>query len=301
MSILVIGNCTIDLTFAVDRFPAPGETLLARERRVDLGGKGANQAIVAHRFGARATLAAPIGKDADGDLACARLSREGLDLTLVLRTDAPTDQSILYVTPGGENTIVSSHLAAASATPEWARGTVAAASSRDWLVMQGNLALETTCAALAAGRTAGMRTCVNPAPIQYDYGAVLPLCDMVIVNEVEAVALGGGADPIEAGQAIRSGGVPLVLVTLGAAGAALIESPGVSHFPAPVVSVVDTAGAGDAFCGTLVACLARGGQLTHAVRAAVEAASLSVTRPGTQSSFPSAAEAVAILARIARA
>jgi ribokinase len=296
MSILVVGNCSIDLTFAVDQFPAPGETLLARERRVDLGGKGANQAVVAHRFGVRTALAAPIGNDAEGDLACARLSREGLDLSLVLRTDAPTDQSILYVTPDGENTIVSSHQAAASATPEWARGAVAATGARDWLVTQGNLALETTCAALAAGRAAGMRTCVNPAPIQYGYDAVFPLCDMVIVNEVEAVALGGSADPLAAGKAIRSGGVPVVLVTLGAAGAVLIDGSGASNFLAPAVAVVDTAGAGDTFCGALVACLDRDLPIAGAVRAAVEAASLSVTRRGTQSSFPDSVEAAAILA-----
>lgn len=69
MKIIVVGNCTVDLSFSVSALPRPGETLLATSRTVDLGGKGANQAVVATRFGAETILAAPIGSDADGDWA----------------------------------------------------------------------------------------------------------------------------------------------------------------------------------------------------------------------------------------
>ena len=51
MTIHVVGNCTIDLILAVERFPAPGETLIATGLRRELGGKGANQAVVARRCG----------------------------------------------------------------------------------------------------------------------------------------------------------------------------------------------------------------------------------------------------------
>ena len=47
MTIYVIGNCTIDLILSVERFPAPGETLIASGMRRELGGKGVNQAVVA--------------------------------------------------------------------------------------------------------------------------------------------------------------------------------------------------------------------------------------------------------------
>ena len=105
MKVIVIGNCSIDVSFSVPRLPKPGETLLARSRTVDLGGKGANQAVAAARFGAETILAAPIGSDAEGDMACARLSAEGLSLAMK-RTDTPTDQSIIYVAPDGQNCIV---------------------------------------------------------------------------------------------------------------------------------------------------------------------------------------------------
>jgi ribokinase len=297
VSVLVIGNCTVDLSFAVERFPRAGETLLARERRVDLGGKGANQALVAHRFGVDARLAAPIGRDPEGDWAFARLAGEGLDTASILRSDTATDQSILYVTPDGENTIVSSHGAAASATPAWAVETVERAPAGTSLLMQGNLTLETTRAALAAARGRGFRTLVNPAPIQYGYGSLFPLTDIAILNVVEARELGGADDPIEAATAIHAGGVPSVIVTLGARGAVLIDRGGRRSVPAPAVAAIDTVGAGDTFCGALAACLDRDIAIGTALAVAVESASLAVTRRGTQSSFPSAAEAAAILAR----
>jgi ribokinase len=295
--VIVIGNCTVDLSFAVPRFPKAGETLLARERRVDLGGKGANHAMVAHRFGVGALLAAPIGLDAEGNWACARLAAEGLSPAGIQRTDTATDQSIIYVTPDGENSIVSSHQAAAQATPEWAEAAIAAAPAGAHLLMQGNLSLATTCAALEAARARGLPTMINPAPIQYAYDRVFPLVDIAVLNEIEAVELGHRSDPVAAGRAIHDGGVTTVIVTLGAEGAVLIDDDASIRFPAPRVAAVDTVGAGDVFCGALVACLARSIELATALEVAIEAASLAVTRRGTQASFPTTVEAAAILHR----
>jgi ribokinase len=295
--IIVIGNCTVDLSFTVSRFPKAGETLLALERHVDLGGKGANQAMVAHRFGVETLLAAPIGGDAEGDWACARLAAEGLSPTGIQRTDTATDQSIIYVTPDGENSIVSSHQTAAQATPEWAEATIAATPAGAHLLMQGNLSLATTYAALRAARARGLPTMINPAPIQYAYDTLFPLTEIVVLNEVEAVELGRRSDPIAAGRAIHDVGVPAVIVTLGADGAVLISGDAPIRFPAPRVAAVDTVGAGDVFCGAVAACVARNITLATALEIASEAAALTVTRRGTQASFPSATEAAAILHR----
>ena len=62
----VIGNAAIDTILHIDRFPRPGETIVARELAEDLGGKGANQAIVIARCGVPVRLAAALGDDAAG-------------------------------------------------------------------------------------------------------------------------------------------------------------------------------------------------------------------------------------------
>jgi ribokinase len=300
MKVIVVGNCTVDLSFAVPCLPRAGETVLASERRVDLGGKGANQAVVASRFGAQTILAAPIGRDSDGEWACGHLAAEGLSLAALWRSEAPTDQSVIWVSSDGENSIVSTHHAALEASPQWAEDILAGhAEPGDILLMQGNLSVETTRAALVAGRRAGMTTVLNPAPVQPGYAALLPLAHIAVLNRVEAIMLGGDDDALHAGASIHAAGVPQVIVTLGAEGAVLMNGRDVVHLPSHKVRVVDSVGAGDTLCGAFVAALTRGLPAPRALALAVESASLTVTRKGTQASFPTRAEGEALCEKYA--
>ena len=90
MSILVVGNAMVDIAYRVPRLPRPGETLLARARTVDAGGKGLNQAVAARRAGAEVRLVAPVGGDAAARRLDDVLAREGLDPALLVAVDAPT-------------------------------------------------------------------------------------------------------------------------------------------------------------------------------------------------------------------
>jgi ribokinase len=79
-------------------------------------------------------------------------------------------------------------------------------------------------------------------------------------------------------------------VTLGAEGALVVDGERVERIAAPPVTVVDTTGAGDAFCGALAQALAEGAALVEAARWATLAAAESVTRPGAQGGLPRRAE-----------
>ena len=81
-----------------------------------------------------------------------------------------------------------------------------------------------------------------------------------------------------------------MVVTVGAAGAVVLTAAGVTEVPSIPVEVVDTTGAGDAFCGGLADGLARGGALEEATRWAVRVAALATTRLGAQEALPSAAD-----------
>jgi ribokinase len=61
------------------------------------------------------------------------------------------------------------------------------------------------------------------------------------------------------------------------------------------VAVVDTTGAGDTFCGGLVAALSKGHAMDQALRHASAAGALACTRLGAQSSVPEAAEVSALV------
>jgi len=56
--------------------------------------------------------------------------------------------------------------------------------------------------------------------------------------------------------------------------------------PAPIVSAVDTTAAGDTFCGALIVAKTEGKDWEEAIKFAIAAASLSVTRMGAQASIP---------------
>ena len=295
MTIHVVGNCTIDLILEVDRFPAPGETLIASGLSRELGGKGVNQAVVARRFSAETRLTAPLGRDADGDWAAAALAAEGLDGSTLMRVAAPTDLSLIYVAPDGENTIVSTALSADLLAPEMAMAALAGAVSGDWLIMQGNLSLETTHAVLAAARAAAIHTLLNPAPVRWHAAGLWPLCDVAVVNRVEAAAFAGTADPEAALEFLVAAGARAAIVTLGAGGVRWRSGGERGTRQAEPVAAIDSAGAGDSFCGALCAALAAGAPLDRAIDAAIRAAALCVSRRGTHASFPTSDEAKAIL------
>jgi len=294
MTVFVLGNITIDLIFRVQHFPNPGETVLAVRRDVDLGGKGANQAVIASRFGADVRLVAALGDDADGHLARERLGAETMDLSGLITVDAATDQSVITVDRSSENFIVSSHAAAACLTPAIAPAAIGTLAPGDWLLVQGNLSQAATLAGLETAKRQGAMTLFNPAPIHWDVQPLLSLVDLVVLNQVELETLTRTDDPTQGGQQLLANGVKRTIVTLGNDGAAIVDADGTSHMAALDVDAVDTAGAGDTFCGTLAAGLAEGADLQTAARLGIAAAALTVTRAGTHSAFPTPAEAKAM-------
>lgn len=296
--VLVIGNCTLDISFRVPRFPKPGETVLADGAARDLGGKGANQAVAAARSGARVGFCAVVGTDEYGRSMRSGLADAGVCTEHVATSPVPSDQSIIYVTPEGENSIVSTHAAAASLDMDVARAALGCVAADDVVLMQGNLGHDVTRRCLDEGRRRRAVTVLNPAPIQYGYDAIWPFVDCAILNEVESEHLTGSADPAAAAAYLVGQGVHDVIVTLGSRGALVAVDGSTCEVPAERVEAADTTGAGDVFCGVFAACIARSLPVETATRGAVRAATLSVTRPGTQRAFPDRSEIERILAEV---
>jgi ribokinase len=75
-----------------------------------------------------------------------------------------------------------------------------------------------------------------------------------------------------------------------------VDGRGPLLLPAHEVTVVDTVGAGDAFCGALAAHLAAGQTLVEATRRANAAGALAVTRAGAEPSMPTREQVDELLA-----
>lgn len=291
MKAFVIGNVALDETIAIEDFPRAGASIFGASLSRDLGGKGANQAIAMARTGLDCRLIAAIGRDARGQEITARLAAEVLHADLIAIEGVATDFSMILMASIGENAVITTREAAAGVTPGQARAALAGARPGDLLVMQGNLSVETTRAALMAARAAGMRTALNPSPLQPAFNALWPLVDTAFVNEGEAEALGGT-------DALLAAGAGEVVLTLGAQGAALIRVGARIEVPAQAVSIVDTTGAGDCFMAVALASAAlRGVALdARALAHAAAAAAHTVARAGTVSAFPDRRGMAAILA-----
>jgi Sugar kinases, ribokinase family len=78
-----------------------------------------------------------------------------------------------------------------------------------------------------------------------------------------------------------------LLVTCGEQGVLYVEDDEIIKFKAPKVDAVDTTGAGDAFVGSFVYGLSKDLKVNDAINLAIDKASLSVTKRGTQSSYSS--------------
>ncbi len=152
------------------------------------------------------------------------------------------------------------------------------------------------------GREAGARTLLNPAPAAPVPAELLQLTDVLVPNEIEARTLTGmageGVDgALAMATALRGQGPRRVVITLGALGAVAVENGLRVHVPAPQVTVVDTVGAGDAFCAALAVRLGEGASLEGATRFACAAGAIACTRAGAEPSMPRREEIDALAAR----
>jgi ribokinase len=166
---------------------------------------------------------------------------------------------------------------------------VTSLSPADVVLTQLEVPVAATAAALELARARGIRTVLNPAPAAVLPAHLYPLVDVLVPNEHE-LELIGSAD------ALITAGVGAVVTTLGGAGVRVVTHDQEWHVPPFAVEVLDTTGAGDAFCGALAARLAAGDPLDLAVRAAAAAGALATTRRGAVPSMPTAAEIAALLA-----
>jgi ribokinase len=292
--VLVVGSINADWVVPVPRLPAPGETVLGGDVEHHHGGKSSNQAAAAARAGAEVLFVGAVGDDAGGERELDALTSEGVDVSGVARiAGVATGIAVITVAPDGENQIVVAAGANARLDGAW----VTAALSRhrpragDVVLACHEVGDEAIEAAFAIARQAGATAILNPAPARAIAPAVLAQRPILTPNEPEARALAGCADVAEAARTLRASTGAAVVVTLGAAGVALLDGAGpdaevadgaLVTLPAPACTPLDTTGAGDVFNGVLAARLAAGDDRRAAATIAVAEATRSTQWPGAR-------------------
>ncbi len=296
-TICVVGAANMDLISYVSRLPRMGETLHGYRFQMGFGGKGANQAVMAARLGARVSMVAKLGDDVFGERTLDNFKEQGINTTYVsfaqeafsgvapIAVDDQGNNSIIIVT-GANDLLGASDIEKADS----------AIRTAQVVVCQLEIEIDTTLAALRLARRHGVTTIFNPAPARSSLEPELyKLSDIFCPNESEAEMLCGQTvasidDAEKAARTMLKKGAGSVILTLGERGCLVVTPEGAEHVPVDRVTVVDTTGAGDAFLGGLASFLARGEGLVESAKRANQVAAISVQGRGTQTSFPSAGD-----------
>jgi ribokinase len=268
ISVAIIGSINLDIVASVKEFPQPGETVTNAVVHRFPGGKGANQALAAHRLGAKVYMVGRVGDDPLADEALHTLREEGVDLSYCRALkDTSTGLAMIVVTAAGENQIVVAPGANAVFDAEHL-----VVPECDAIIAQLEVPVETI---LQAARGSDNFFCLNAAPAKPVPHELLEHVDLLVVNEIEAATLGKELEMYTGLLAITYGGDGAVLNRAGQQ---------VARARPPKVDVVDTTGAGDAFTAALTVALVAGMEPQEALEQACVVGALTTTKMGAQSS-----------------
>ncbi len=293
--IIVVGSSNVDLTVRVRRLPLPGETIRGATLLRTNGGKGANQAVAAARLGADVVFITCLGNDASGGMLSAQFAADGIDTSCIKLSATPTGTALIFVDDNAENCIAvapGSNNDLLPADIDAARSTMEGAS---YLLVQLVIPMPTVVRAVELAHSLGIKTIMNPAPMNPVPEELFSRIWLITPNQTEAEQLTGvhvesEDDAARAAEVLFAKGVKNVIVTLGSKGSLVCTPEGREFVPSRKVKAIDTTGAGDVYNGALVAALSQGKSLIEAARIATLASSIAVTRMGAQTSAPYANE-----------
>lgn len=288
---------------------APGQP----DYRQGFGGDTSNAVIAAARAGARTAYLTRVGDDSFGRALLGLWRQEGVD-TRAVQVDPEAPTGIYFVTHGRQGHEFSYRRAGSAAsrmTPAWLQdGAVQVIAQAKVLHVSGisiaisPTACDTVLAAMRLARAAGTLVSLDSNlrlklwPLERAREAItaaIGLCDVFLPSIEDLVTLTGIADPDDLVTWCHAAGAARVVLKLGGDGAIASDGERREHIPAHRVDVVDATGAGDCFCGNLLARLAGGEGVFPAARWANAAAAISVQGFGAVAPLPRPEQVRALL------
>lgn len=259
--VALLGDINADLLLQVDAYPQEGADGIARSQTTQLGGSAVNTAVVLTRLGLRARLLARVGHDVYGGFTLGELAREGVDTQYVqIDPVEPTQTNVIVVSASAERTM----FAYRGANRKLDDRAMDGLDGVDHLHISGYAFFESPQrdTAVATVQAASRRS----IPVSLDVPAhpsqaaaetimgLIDLIDLVVTDARDCCLLIPEAQNADdAATTLLSYGVAVVALKRGVRGAVIYTADGRTEIPGFPVSVVDTTGAGDAFCAGMIA------------------------------------------------
>ncbi len=259
-----------------------------REQPASVGGDALYGALAARLFLPDAQMLAPVGNDLPAHV-WALIDEAGLSRAGLPPRDCPTIHTRFAYQSADHRvvTLLSDEADFEVLSPRGPDIPPSFLAAPAWLVLA--MTLSAQCDLVAALRAAGAPLIGLDLQEEYIAGnerAILDLVRQVHVfmpSEAEIRLLLGNGDPLSACESFAALGPRIIAIKRGAAGCFVYDARNKTHFayPARVGKVVDTTGAGDAFCAGFMAGLSvNQDDLSNAAAQGVLAASLAVSAFG---------------------
>lgn len=283
--ICVIGSSNIDQIAYTKNIPADGETLFGDSFQMGFGGKGANQAVMAGLLGADVYMITCLGDDVYKEMTINNYEANNVNTDHIQLVKGASGVAPIWVDETGQNRIIVIPGANNEIDAQKAISSIEAIGNISVLVGQCEIPMEVNHEVFQYAKSNSVTTIFNPAPAKKLEKEFLEHISWLIPNENEFELI-SGMEPNDDNFLKFNEEVPCnLIVTLGEKGAVLVDENKTHYFDAPVVNAIDTTGAGDSFIGTFAYELSESNSPDSCIKKAVEKASQSVTKKGTQSSY----------------
>ena len=283
--ICVIGSSNIDQIAYTKNIPADGETLFGDSFQMGFGGKGANQAVMAGLLGADVYMITCLGDDVYKEMTINNYEANNVNTDHIQLVKGASGVAPIWVDATGQNRIIVIPGANNEIDAQKAISSIEAIGDISVLVGQCEIPMEVNHEVFQYAKSNSVTKIFNPAPAKKLEREFLEHISWLIPNENEFELI-SGMEPNDDNFLKFNEEIPCnLIVTLGEKGAVLVDENKTHYFDAPSVNAIDTTGAGDSFIGTFAYELSESNSPESCIKKAVEKASQSVTKKGTQSSY----------------
>jgi 2-dehydro-3-deoxygluconokinase len=296
-----LGEIALDWVDEVPHFPQPDEKIDAITQSFFMGGVTANFLTAASKLGVSTGFLGAVGTDEYGAFLLDGLKKAGIDASLVKRKDKSAVNFIMVAKDSGEKIIIQSPY---MQTTKLVPGDIIAdyfsnAKALHTTAIHTDLALHCLEIAKKKNLTVSLdlekQIAIRGAKV---LKPIIKNVDILLPNKEGAKTLTGETDIKVAAKKFLEWGPKIVVITLGGEGCLITTATMQERIPAYKVKVVDTTGAGDAFCAAFISAhVIRGLDVKAAALLANAAAAIKVQSLGATSGQPTWEEALAFQAK----